>query len=170
MPVKTLRQLLDPMIGMDANAFTPPLREFLGAYTEQRGQRMYVDSPLYSMLLGVRGGWLVLPTVVLHIYGMDSSCLWRSRPSGGCEPLYAALLHNQSTAWRIQGTPSWGIGCAWDVGFCARPVCMPRCMPRPGNGGRRGAPADNSCGPKRAHVQLSTVVPAVQVWRGLQGQ
>lgn len=84
MPVKTLRQLLDPMVGMDANAFTPPLREFLGAYTEQRGQRMYVDSPLYSMLLGVRGGRLLLLTVVLHTRGMDSSCLWRSRESGGC--------------------------------------------------------------------------------------
>jgi hypothetical protein len=60
MPVNTLRQLLDPTIGMDARAFTEPLRLFLGAYTEQRDQRLFADSPFYSMLLSVSGRWLVL--------------------------------------------------------------------------------------------------------------
>ena len=31
MPVNTLRQLLDPTIGMDVRAYTEPLRLFLGA-------------------------------------------------------------------------------------------------------------------------------------------
>ena len=77
MPVDTLRQLLDPQAGMDVSAFTEPLRAFLGAYAEQRGQRLYVESPFYAMLLSVRGGWLVLPTVVLHIMG------WTHHACGG---------------------------------------------------------------------------------------
>jgi hypothetical protein len=56
MPVDTLRQLLDPQAGMDVSAFTEPLRAFLGAYAEQRGQRLYVESPFYAMLLSVREG------------------------------------------------------------------------------------------------------------------
>ena len=74
MPINTLRQLLDPTIGMDVSAFTEPLRLFLGAYTEQRGQRLYVDSPFYSMLLRVRGGWLLLRLWCFTSW-MDLSCM-----------------------------------------------------------------------------------------------
>ncbi len=107
----------------DVSAFTEPLRAFLGAYAEQRGQRPYVESPFYAMLLSVRGGWLVLPTVVLHIMG------WTHHACGGAvrtvavsrctlHSLYAALLVRTPCTLHSTSAPPSACACAWRCAAC----------------------------------------------------